>query len=213
MWEIAGVPSIERVSAALRDRRSLPDRMFDYYLPKALRSVSSQHWTPLVASMRGAEWLTDFGIDSVVDVGAGVGKFCISAALACSARFLGIEQRPELVAEASRLARTFGVDDRVSFMCRTFERGALPEAEAYYLYNPFGENLLSHEMRIDSRVELSADRHLRDSRAFEDMLWALREGTYVITYNGFGGCMPESYEEVRTDRSLPSVLSLWRKHR
>lgn len=211
MWEQAGTPSVARVSNALRDGRSPPDRMFDHYLPKPLRGLSDQHWTPLAAAARAAAWLEDFGISSVLDIGSGAGKFCVSAALASQARFTGIEQRPGLVVAARGLAETFGVADRVDFLCQTFERDTLPEAEAYYLYNPFGENLLSRPLHIDEDVELSASRHAAEVRAFQDMLWDLPEGTYVFTYNGFGGSLPDSYSELRSDHGLPSVLRLWRK--
>ena len=112
-WEVAGSPSIERIITALREGRCPPDRMFDSFLSKPLRAQSNQHWTPLAAVLRVAEWLNDFAIGSVLDIGSGVGRFCVSAALACPARFIGIEQRPNLVAEASRLAQAFGVADRV----------------------------------------------------------------------------------------------------
>jgi hypothetical protein len=36
-------------------------------------------------------------------------------------------------------------------------------------------------------------------------------GTIVLTYNGFGGLMPASYEACRVSRDLPCVLRLWRK--
>jgi len=38
-------------------------------------------------------------------------------------------------------------------------------------------------------------------------------GTYVVTYNGFGGRIPMNYEEVHVDRETPNVLRAWRKTR
>ena len=36
-------------------------------------------------------------------------------------------------------------------------------------------------------------------------------GTYLLTYNGFGGAVPRTYEQVRVDRDLPNVLRMWRQ--
>jgi predicted RNA methylase len=187
--------------------------MFDYYLPQALRRVSTIHWTPLAAAVRAAQWIEELGIRSVVDVGAGAGKFCVIGALASGAEFQGIEQRAALVEAARALAERFGVSARVRVECGLLNLHAVPSADAYYLYNPFGENLLPREEQIDLDVELSARRFQREVRRFEALLQALPRGRYVLTYNGFGGRVPKSYEELRVDDTLPSVLRLWQKQR
>jgi len=43
-----------------------------------LREVSAEYWTPLRVAVRAAGWLEELGIGSVVDIGAGVGKFVSS---------------------------------------------------------------------------------------------------------------------------------------
>lgn len=42
---------------------------------------------------------------------------------------------------------------------------------------------------------------------------AKKKGTYVAKYNGFGGQMPSSYEEVLIDRDMPNMLRVWQKRR
>jgi predicted RNA methylase len=184
--------------------------VFDRLYPKSVRRASARYWTPLVVAMRAAEWLRPLGVRSVVDIGSGAGKFCVTAALMLPARFTGIEQRPQLVAAARELARTFQVEDRVEFIEGRF--GDLPlEAEAYYLYNPFGENLFGPDGQLEEDVELSHERYVGDIARVERMLLDAAVGTYVLTYNGFGGEFPRSYQRVYVDRELPNVLSLWRK--
>lgn len=36
-------------------------------------------------------------------------------------------------------------------------------------------------------------------------------GTYVITYNGFGGELADAYEQIHVDREMPNVLRMWKK--
>ena len=89
----------------------------------------------------------------------------------------------------------------------------LPEADAYYLFNPFGENLMPSYEYLDVAVELGEDRYVHDVTYMERFLEEAPRGTYVIKYNGFGGRMPETYEAIRVDREMPSVLRLWQKVR
>lgn len=200
-----------RVADALRTRNCPPDRVFDRFLPYELRVVSGQYWTPLVVAVRVAEWLDELDIRTVVDVGSGAGKFCVAAASAGSAHFTGVEQRARLVSAARDLARTFEVDARVTFVHATLGEAPMPEADAYYLYNPFGENLFGLGEHLDEDVELSIARYRRDVLAVEDMLRSAATGTYLVTYNGFGGRVPATYLEVCVDREMPNVLRAWKK--
>jgi hypothetical protein len=187
--------------------------MFDRLLPADLRAVSSQHWTPLEVAMRAAEWINQLDVRSVVDIGSGAGKFCVAAALTTRATFTGLEQRERLVRAATRLAQTFRVEDQVRFIHGTLGVTALPPADAYYLYNPFGENLLGTSEHLDDEVELGYARYRRDIAAVKAMLLNAPYGTYLITYNGFGGSVPVCYQSVRVDRELPNVLRVWCKSR
>ena len=189
------------------------DRAFDRFLPDELRVVSGQYWTPMVVVKRAAEWLDDLEVRTVVDIGSGAGKFCVAAALAGQCRFTGLEQRPRLVASARALARLFDVDDRVSFREGALGDIATPLADAYYLYNPFGEYRFCAKSRLDQEVEPNDERYARDIAAVQNLLQRARFGTCVLTYNGFGGRVPSSYRQIRVDNDMPSELRLWRKER
>jgi len=204
-------PAPELVTTALRERRSPTDRVFDCFLPPELRVVSGQYWTPVEVALRVAEWLEHHGARSVVDVGSGAGKLCVAAALAGEACFVGVEHRRSLVEAARDLARALGVEDRVSFVHASLGEAVLPSPDAYYLYNPFGENMFAEEDHLDEEVELGASRFVRDVTIIEGLLREAPVGTLLITYNGFGGDVPSSFCEERVDEELPNVLRLWRK--
>jgi len=200
-----------RVAELLRARRPLPDDHFDRFLPQQLRLASATYWTPLEVVARAAAWLDDAGIRSVVDIGSGAGKFCVAGALAGKCRFTGLEQRPRLVVAGRHLARQFGVQDRVQFVHGVFGEVPTPPAEAYYFFNSFGENLFEQDDRLDDEAELSGERYQRDIELAVAFLRSAPIGTYVLTYNGFGGRLPRDYEELRIDRQLPNTLRLSRK--
>lgn len=206
-------PSRAWLAKELRAGRAPSDRYFDRIFPDDLRLASSMYFTPLCVALRVAAWLDELECRSLVDVGSGAGKLCVATALAGRFACVGLEQRPRLVQVARSLAREFSLEGRVRFIEGTLETTPLPDAEAYYLYNPFGENLYDPRGRLDDAVELSDERYRRDVALTEQILSRAPVGTLVLTYNGFGGVMPRSYREVRVDHEMPNVLRLFRKTR
>lgn len=204
----AGVTRMLLSGGALRDQR------FDRLLPSRWRAASNQFWTPLDVVKSASDWLAEFGVQSVVDVGSGVGKFCVAGALLSgNCRFTGIEQRGQLCTVARDLAQLFGVDDRVSIVQGRFGATETPPADCYYFYNPFEENLFPAQEALDDDVELSAVRFRQELRHFRALVAAMPIGTYVLSYNGVGGRVPDCLVEVQVDRTLPAVLRLFEKVR
>lgn len=198
---------------AKRGQRERDDVVFDRFLPFEYRLASRHYWSPLRVVARAAQWLDDLDIRSVVDIGSGVGKFCIAAALATRAGFVGIEHRAELIGVARGVVRMLELEPRVRFVLGAFDEVTVPAAQCYYFFNPFGESLFRREDQLDDEVEVSQARSLRDIEMAERLLRAAPVDTYVITYNGFGGPLPEDYELLQSDADFPCVLRLAQKRR
>jgi predicted RNA methylase len=209
---LAGLPpSPGRIAEELRAGLCPADCAFDFFMPEDLAALSGDQWTPLEVALAAANWLKERGVRSVVDVGSGPGKFCIAAALAGSLEVVGLEQNPRCVAVARSLAQLFRVEDRVRFVQCSLDESVLPPADAYYLFNPFAQHLFAPSDDPGWGVSPDYERYRRDVMTMQDALRRAPEGTVVITYNGFGGLMPASYETCRIDRELPCVLRMWRK--
>lgn len=199
----------------------LTDESLDSYLPLSAQRVSPLFWTSVPIIERAVAWLDELGVGDIVDLGSGVGKWCVGAALLAKSerRYFGLEHRRELVTIATGLATHLGVADRVTFhqgevadlLGRPGPIPGLPARPAFYLFNPFGENVAPDDEHLDDSVELSEARFHRDVTAVEDLFEVAAAGTWVLVYNGFGGRMPFSYEPVRTDFDGPYALRLWRK--
>jgi hypothetical protein len=202
---------VSEVVNMLKMEGPLCDQNFDRLLPMRLRAASHRFWTPLEVVRRATTWFEELGVQSVVDIGSGVGKFCVAGAVTSSCSFIGIEQRAPLATLARNLARLFAVDDRVSFIDGRFGEIETPAADCYYLYNPFEENLFPAHEALDDNVELAAAHFRRDVRHFRSLVAALPLGAYVLSYNGVGARMPDCLNEVRVDRELPAVLRLLQK--
>ncbi len=203
--------SARRMVQMIRSGLRPSDLAFDRFLTSKLREASGRHWTPTVVAARAAEWIDALNVATVVDIGSGAGKFCVVAALYSRCTFLGVEQRPHLVEAATQLAATFDLQERVRFVEGRISRIVLPHPDLYYLYNPFGENLFGVDSHLDEEVELSERRYEIDVEAVEMRLEDAPVGTYLLTYNGFGGEVPSDYHEVYVSQETALVLRLWQK--
>jgi hypothetical protein len=199
------------VAAALRAGKSSANDAFDRFLPQELREVSGRYWTPLPIVRRVSMWLREGQVRTVVDIGSGVGKFCVAGALLTRCRFIGLEQRAALVATASGLAATFGVEDRVSFVHGSCGATTTPIGDAYYLFNPFGEYRFDSPRFTEPGVAFTRETYCADILAVTEVLARAPMGTLVITLNGFGGKFPPGYDQIDIGLGLQGTLRLWRK--
>jgi hypothetical protein len=174
---------------------NLDDAAFDDLVPEELRHLSAAHWTPVAVAVRAAALLAPGRDTRVLDVGAGVGKLCAVGALSSDATWCGVEQHEILVTAARRVAVALGIGARTSFIHGDVLSIDWAAYDALYLYNPFE---LDHGAAV-ARVQ--------------DRLAGLRGGTRVLTFNGFGGVMPASYDLLHHERvdGVGLDLALWRQ--
>jgi SAM-dependent methyltransferase len=199
----------QEVAHALRHRLPITDPRFDRIYPIAHRPRSEMHWTPLEVALRACALLGVEPSSRVLDIGAGVGKLCLVGALTTSARWFGIERVPEMVAAANAAAAALGVADRARFLEGDAESLEWSMFDAFYLFNPFAEQLWAeHEDPLARR-----DAYLEDVALTQQRLAEAIPGTRVVTYHGFGGDMPPSYELLHREAAFEDELQLWVRRR
>jgi SAM-dependent methyltransferase len=204
------VERAKRIEAVLRRGGWVEDRYFDRLLPEALREKSESFWSSVHVAQTAARWLDAAGCTRVLDVGAGVGKFCAVASLTTGRCTWGLERRGALVLEARKLAQALGAEV-------VMQEGGLDSIDprpfdAFYFYNPFAEHIADKYERIDDTLVCSADEYVRDARTVERWLRAAKVGTVMVTYNGLGGRIPYSWRCDREQRVSGNVMRLWVKH-
>jgi SAM-dependent methyltransferase len=199
------------VNVALRAGKRVRDTTFDAIYPEDVRRVSARFWTPVEVARTAARWLSSQGAEAILDVGSGAGKFCIVASLTAAQSVTGLEQRSALLEAAAAASKAYGA--RADFKLGTLETLDPGAYDAFYLFNPFGENLYPTTEQFDSGPELSRLRYSHDLSIFENWLDHAATGTCVVTYHGFGGRMPDTYDLLRSLPKGSDILRLWKKTR
>lgn len=203
------MPHVHAVRESLKRRIAVADSAFDAVYPVWAQEASSCFWTPVRVAVDAANALRRVGARRVLDVGSGVGKFSVIAGLVMGVSVTGVEHRPQLVASARQAAERYR--SPAHFVCASIEQIDPREFDAFYLYNPFEENLVGASERLDDAVLLSSERFARDVALVERWLEEAPVGTSLVTYNGFGGCVPASYRMTSSRPSGGHFVRLWRK--
>ena len=203
----------EELARALRRGCPVDDDELDQHLLARWWRVAGRYFTPIAVAARAAQVLESYGVRTVLDVGSGVGKFCIVAALASDLELTGIEQRAPMVLESRRLAARFGVSHRARFERGTIEGFELASFDALYVFNSFAENVFPPSERVDATVELSAARMARDLAIVERALEGMPLEGSLLTSHGHGGEIPDTFDCVHEETAGTDVLRLWAKRR
>jgi SAM-dependent methyltransferase len=194
------------IAERLRRGMDPDDDTFDRLYPDWGRRLSRVHWTPVTTARRAAQWLVSRPGVRVLDVGAGVGKFALVGSLVTDGVFYGIEQRQQFVEAAQAAARGVGAK-RAHFLHGNMMTLKWEMFDAYYLYNPFLEELHADDL---TRSQLMQADVLRTYVDFvQRQLARAPVGTRVATFHGFGGEMPPFYELQPQHGMAVEHLELW----
>lgn len=171
---------------------SIEDEKYDLIYPPKLRKLSPIFWTPVAVAAKAAELLVTTPRTRVLDIGCGAGKFCLVAASLTDGRFTGVEQRSDLVTAAREAAADLQLSD-VKFVHGNIMDVAFADYDAFYLFNPFEENLF-HGRKIDRAIPLFPERFKRYTNHVAAQLGARPIGTRVVTYMGYADDIPACYD-------------------
>lgn len=209
-WSDRNHPRYRRISDYLRRGVPVADSIFDKIYPEEVSVLSGVHWTPVKVAMMAAKLLTDGAADRrVLDIGSGCGKFCLVASLTGPGQFVGAERRKYLSEIAKESALRLGSGAKFANL-DVFDVD-WSYYDAFYLFNPFYE-LKEADLRMDASLDGKdvtdfANQVAKTTERFS----RLRANTRVVTYHGFGGVLPSSYELVKRLPAFTSVLNLWVK--
>jgi len=172
------------------------DLQFDELHPDYIQRLAGTHWTPLHVAKMSVEFLATGERSRILDIGSGVGKFCLSAAyFKPRAFFDGIEQRKNLVEHANAARNTLGLFN-THFIHGDFTQLDFKKYDHFYFYNSFSENLAG-TARIDDSIENSPALYNYYSSYMYKELDCMPAGTRIATYYGWQDEIPPSYDVVQ----------------
>ncbi len=190
-----------------KHKLGLTEDNFNSSLPEYLQDKSKRFFTPFHIAHTATDWLTEDGKKTILDIGAGVGKFCIAGATCSDSFFCGIEYRPSLAKIANELIIKFNIANAIVLQGDITEID-FKNFDAFYLYNPFFENIIP-SLRLNNEVKLATSLYAYYFKHTEKHLAETKSGTRLVTYHGNNFEVPRSFSKVK--ESKDGTLKLWIK--
>ena len=184
------------------------DAEFHKLYPDSIQLLSRNHWTALSVARKAANFLAVETGARILDIGSGIGKFCLAAAYyRPGAIYYGVEQRKDLV-EYSETARTRLGLNNVTFIHGNFTEIDFGNYNHFYFYNAFYENVASEE-KIDNKIPYSAELYNYYNYYLYKQLEKMPSGTRVATFYGTEDIMPPGYHVGGSE--VDDLLKYWVK--
>ena len=184
------------------------DYEFNQLYPESIHALARKHWTPLLVAKKAAEFLAAEKNVRILDIGSGVGKFCLGAALhRPNASYVGVEQRKELINHAEATRQLLQLEN-VSFIHGNFTQVDFTRFNHFYFFNSFYENLNGTE-KIDERMEYSTALFDYYNRFLLKQLEKKPAGTRLATFHSVENEIPKEYLVVGS--AIGNLLKFWIK--
>jgi SAM-dependent methyltransferase len=184
------------------------DQQFDQLYPDSISALASRHWTPLTIAKEAANFLAVGSNSRILDIGSGVGKFCIiGAKFHPNALFTGIEQRESLNQIAQSVSKELSIQN-VDFLTGNFTNIDFSQYQHFYFYNAFYENLIDNDA-IDDSINQHPELFNLYNRKLYKQLKNLPAGTRIATFHSSENEMPSSYQVVGVGSNVD--LKFWIK--
>lgn len=185
----------------------ITEESFTRLLPDYLQRASRLYFTPVHIAKIASQWLTEGQAKKILDIGAGVGKFCMVGAINSTSHFYGVEHRPSLAELGNKLIDYFGIAN-ATVLNENVMNVDFSNYDAFYLYNPFFENLIAPK-RLNNEVVLNGILYAHYLRHTEEQLSKTKVGTHLVTFHGNNFEVPDCYDKAK--ESEDTALKLWIK--
>jgi Methyltransferase domain len=184
------------------------DEGFNELYPPSIRLLARRHWTPLSIARKAARFLSAENNARILDIGSGVGKFCLAAACYYpNAFYHGVEQRKSLTGHAETARGILGLRN-VSFMHGNFTQVDFRDYDHFYFYNSFFENI-SGEDEIDQDIDYSGELYNYYNRYLYKQLEQKPAGTRLVTFHSLDDEIPKDFFLERSE--MNNLLKYWIK--
>lgn len=186
---------------------SQDDNAFENALKKSVQGHSYIHWTPVEVIKTAADWLGTKSSNKILDIGSGVGKFCLISAMNSRAHFTGVETRDDLVRQAIELKNELKLDN-VDFIHSDIMNIDFSEYTSFYFYNPFCEHM-ALSGGIDERIQFDEETFYKYQDYVAEQLNQTPKGTKLVKYCSSDFDISTNFD--LKDMYFEGLLQLWVK--
>jgi SAM-dependent methyltransferase len=181
---------------------------FHTLFPTDIQLLAHKHWTPLNVARKAAGFLAAEKNARILDIGSGIGKFCLTAAHCMpNAFYTGVEQRLQLVDHAIA-ARDKMELKNIEFIHGNFTQLDFKKYDHFYFFNSFYENF-AFTSKIDNNIDYSTELYHYYARYLKQQLEQKPAGTRLATFHSLEDEIPEDYLVVGAE--MENVLKFWVK--
>ncbi|MBO9701961.1 MAG: class I SAM-dependent methyltransferase [Sporocytophaga sp.] len=192
---------------ALRYNLPVKDEEFDKIYPLEIQAKSQKHWTPINVAKKAAEFLVTKPNIKILDIGSGVGKFCIVGAQTSSGVFYGVEQRKDLVDLSQKIIEEYNISN-INIIHANITSIDFSKFDAFYFFNSFYENI-EVDCKIDDRIKLSIQKYVQYKNYLQTQFSKMPLGTRIATYSGFDTEIPSCFTLIKAENNFS--LKYWLK--
>lgn len=186
---------------------NISDEEFNKIYHQNIRPFATRHWTPIAIAKQAAEFLAHTPGIRILDIGSGVGKFCMVGAAYTRGHFTGVEVRKQFYEAAQRLLERYRLDN-VKFIQSNIIEIDFKDYDSFYFFNSFHENIDPSAV-IDNSVETGIYLYNIYTNYVYEQLSKMRIGTRLVTYHGPLKEVPSSYKMIFSD--YETKLFFWEK--
>lgn len=177
----------------LRLTGDISDPEFDIIYPPTIRLLSARHWTSVLVAQIASNFLCYKKGIKVLDIGSGVGKFClIGATLHPDCCFCGIELRNGFSELSQKIKDDYNLEN-ITFIKGDIIQANFQQYDGAYFFNSFHE-------QIDNTACLGENNYLLQGQYasyVQHLFEALKRmplGARIATYHTSEFFIPECFE-------------------
>lgn len=191
----------------LRLNIEITDDDFNSIYPPKISMLAKKHWTSVSVAKLASEFLVERPGTRVLDIGSGVGKFCMVGASHTKGYFTGVEQRLDLITLSQRLSDSYYIHN-VKFVHANITSIKFNDYDAFYYFNSFHENI-DVKNKIDNTIILNIQLYHLYSMFIVEQFASLPLGARLVTYCSPVNIIPRSFR--LQDSSRGGLLKFWEK--
>lgn len=176
---------------AIRSNIPIDDNLFNTIYPASMYQIAQRHWTPIHVAKMAAHFLVTSQRTRVLDIGAGVGKFCLIGASCTDGLFYGVEQRATLVDIAKQIAQKHQINN-AKFIHANMNEIEFNDYDSFYFFNSFYENIDS-SCPIDNLIKPDRELYHLYTEQLKSQLDLTTKGTRLACYWSGRKEVPDSF--------------------